>query len=152
MDAFAEKIVESARGYLGVRWKRRGRGRHEGLDCGGVPICVGREVGSFPFDWDWKDYRKAIEAGAWGAASDIGGGWPGASEVADPEPGDLVLVAGPTPELAGQPWHVGVMAEVAGVPTLIHMDPGREVVEEPLEPLLRGRRARYFRLRRPGGA
>lgn len=151
MDEHAERIVAAARGYLGVRFRHRGRGRHEGVDCGGAVICPAREVGSLPWAWDFMDYAAGVEGGAW---RDLpAAGWPGATEVTlrDVWPGDLAMSAYPGTEV---PWHVGILArDSVGGWTLIHMNPARgmRVVEEPLAPLVAGRSTWYYRLARPAG-
>lgn len=53
----AERIVEVARSWLGVPFLHQGRSRR-GVDCAGLVIVVGRAVGGFPPDWDFRNYQR----------------------------------------------------------------------------------------------
>lgn len=53
----AERIVEVARSWLGVPFLHQGRSRR-GVDCAGLVIVVGREVGGFAPDWDFRNYQR----------------------------------------------------------------------------------------------
>lgn len=124
--ASRDDIVAAARAYIGSPWKWHGRGRHEGLDCGGLPICVGRELRLFPWDWDIEDYATAFRANGWD--------WPWAVrvELHQARHGDIAMLALPhRPEI---PYHVGFLAEDRAEPTLIHarLRGARQVVEEPM--------------------
>lgn len=50
------EIRDVARTYLGVRWRHRGRSR-TGLDCIGLLVAVGRDLGLSVEDTD-REYRK----------------------------------------------------------------------------------------------
>lgn len=45
MSVTTSQIIESARSFLGVRYQHQGRSREDGLDCGGLLLVVGRELG-----------------------------------------------------------------------------------------------------------
>lgn len=49
MTVERQQIVDLARTYLGVRWHHQGRCR-AGLDCAGLVIVVGQELGLTSFD------------------------------------------------------------------------------------------------------
>jgi hypothetical protein len=49
-------VVAAARKYVGVRWHHMGRST-EGLDCAGLLICVARDLGIVPKDFDVPNYR-----------------------------------------------------------------------------------------------
>lgn len=53
----AEDIASHVRTWLGVRFVHQGRSR-EGVDCAGLVICVGRELGFLPPDFDVNGYDK----------------------------------------------------------------------------------------------
>lgn len=55
-----KEIVSAARRMIGVPWVHQGRSV-EGIDCAGLIIKIGNEIGVM--DWDLKDYdRKATQA------------------------------------------------------------------------------------------
>lgn len=43
-------IVAAARRMIGTRWRHQGRSPGNGLDCVGLVVCVGRELGLLTFD------------------------------------------------------------------------------------------------------
>jgi len=45
MTITREQIIKSARKWLGVRWSHQGRTRRTGVDCGGLLIVLGHELG-----------------------------------------------------------------------------------------------------------
>jgi cell wall-associated NlpC family hydrolase len=49
-------VVTAARSYLGCPWHHMGRSRL-GLDCAGLLICVARDLGIVPPDFDVPNYR-----------------------------------------------------------------------------------------------
>lgn len=53
----AERIAEEARSWLGVPFMHQGRSRR-GVDCAGLVIVVGRAVGGFAPDWDFRNYQR----------------------------------------------------------------------------------------------
>ncbi len=57
-DELRAKIVELARTYLGVRWRHQGR-THTSIDCVGIPIVVGRELGLHDYDDSFNYSRKS---------------------------------------------------------------------------------------------
>lgn len=56
MNPTRADIVQTARSYLGVKWKHMGRDR-EGLDCVGLLIAVWRDLGYEPSEVPIPPYR-----------------------------------------------------------------------------------------------
>lgn len=50
-------FIAAARGWLGVPFKHQGRSR-AGVDCAGFVICLARELGLVPADFDINGYRR----------------------------------------------------------------------------------------------
>jgi hypothetical protein len=116
------------------------------VDCGGVVICTGREVGAFAFTWDVNQlrYQQATSGGG------IWGPWPGCDEIPwkDAAPGDIAM--GSHHEHQNLPWHIGIIGEHDGELTFIHY--ARRygcVVEESLARCMLGRTAKAHRFRFP---
>ncbi|WP_399677125.1 C40 family peptidase [Xenophilus sp.] len=57
----AEQIVASARKAIGTKWVHQGRSE-DGLDCAGLVIKIGNELGLL--DWDIKDYERKASMSA----------------------------------------------------------------------------------------
>jgi hypothetical protein len=53
-----ESVVAHARSWLGVPFRHQGRDRN-GVDCAGLVICLGRELGLLPKDFDVNGYRRS---------------------------------------------------------------------------------------------
>lgn len=99
-------IVAAARSHTGVRWRHQGRSREHGIDCVGLLICVGRDLGLCAPDFDISGYAKRPEMG-W-LERELGTYLqPGAAGL----PGDVMLFA-----FAGEPMHVGIVSDIG----LIH--------------------------------
>lgn len=143
-EEFRQQIVDTARSYIGVGWKGKGRHRAEGMDCGGVAIAVGREVGAFPWTYDFTAYAEAVKAGAHGP-------WPGSTKVPNEEmaPGDLILLSHPVRKK--EIFHIGVIGGLEGELTLIHMSVkrGLDVREEPLAGFVERRNVWVYRFDYP---
>jgi len=52
-----EQIVAAARAWIGTPFVHQGRTRY-GVDCAGLVICVGKELGELPTDWDVNGYGR----------------------------------------------------------------------------------------------
>ncbi len=53
-----QQLIDAARDWLGVPFVHQGRSRR-GVDCAGLVICVGREIGLLPPDYDVNGYRRS---------------------------------------------------------------------------------------------
>ena len=51
------KIIEIARSWLGVPWRHQGRGK-TGIDCAGLIIVVGKEIGYLSEGFDKTNYSR----------------------------------------------------------------------------------------------
>ena len=116
MDARREKIVEVARGLIDTRWRHQGRDPEKGLDCVGLVIWVGWELGLVPRDFDFGGYRRQPDGKALARAlgqQAVEKSW------TDREPGDIVLLRDIS---TVWPCHMGLLATRPGsqYPTLIH--------------------------------
>ncbi|MCC7546200.1 MAG: C40 family peptidase [Burkholderiales bacterium] len=94
-------IVEAARAYRDVPYLHQGRSR-AGLDCVGLLIKVGHDVGLIPASWDYTHYERAQwpwvmlkEVRRWFVERRDG-----------PYPGDLIVIR-PSPRLQHS-LHVGI--------------------------------------------
>lgn len=52
-----QQIITEARSWLDVPFLHQGRSRR-GVDCAGLVIVVGRAVGGFAPDWDFRNYQR----------------------------------------------------------------------------------------------
>jgi hypothetical protein len=112
-----EQIVERARSFIGLKWKHQGRNRKGGIDCGGLIICVGRELGILDHRADVFGYtiypdgvtlaatcRKFMQ-----------------EKIKDPEPGDVVLMKPRLRSDSSWPCHLGIVGRLpTGELSLIH--------------------------------
>lgn len=55
-------VVATARSYIGTPYHHMGRAPGMGLDCGGIIVCVGRELGIFAPDFDVPPYTRSPDA------------------------------------------------------------------------------------------
>lgn len=93
-----QAIVQAARAYRDVPYLHQGRSR-AGLDCVGLLIVVGRDVGLIPASFDYTNYERAQwpwvmlkQLRRWFVERRDG-----------PEPGDVIVIA---PRL--ESLHVGI--------------------------------------------
>lgn len=117
----ADDVVAAARGYLGVPWRHQGRSR-AGLDCAGLVVLVGRDLGLTTYDAG--GYRREPDGqrlvAHFRAAMDP-------VPVSLMVPGDALVFAD-----AAYPCHVGLLAHRSDRPSLIHAHAlRRRVIEEP---------------------
>lgn len=107
--------VALARSYLGTPFHHQGRLRGVGVDCVGLVLCVARELGHVPADWDVPGYSRLPDG-----RELVRHLRERMAEVpqAQMQPGDVVLVA-----FAKHPQHVGVVGDYRhGGLSLIHAD------------------------------
>jgi cell wall-associated NlpC family hydrolase len=111
----AEAVVSAARGWLGVPYLHQGRSRF-GVDCLGLVLEVGRELGFLPGDLDYQGYgrqplRSFLEARVREHCAAID----------EPRPGALVVIR----------WsQVAAHLAIATDATLVHACASRRMVVE----------------------
>lgn len=125
MEVTRGMIESQARTYLDVRWRHQGRTRENGIDCVGLPACVGQDFGLWEilpaaysrrpdhtFVPHFREHlvpRKPREA----------------------DVGDVLLFA---PDDQRHICHCGIRTNFNGQPGLIHAwMTARKVIEEPLD-------------------
>lgn len=116
MDPRREKIVETARALVGGPWRHQGRSPETGLDCAGLVIWVGWELGLVPHDFDFRGYRREPDGRTLAQALALHAvqkQWP------NWEPGDIVLLRDISTRW---PCHMGILAvrPKSEYPNLIH--------------------------------
>ena len=133
-----EAFVSAARGFVGCRWRHRGRSAF-GVDCIGLVVLSLRVAGIEMRDR--LDYgREPWNDGLSREMREHFG-----QPVTDMQPGDVVTMRG-----IGQPepGHVGVVAEAGGYLTLIHSynaDSNTRVVEHRIDEHWQNRIAEIYR-------
>ncbi len=129
MSGIGDRVVASARGWIGTPYRHQASCRGGGTDCLGLLRGVWREVlGTEPeqppaYSMDWSEPAR-IEA-LWQAAErhllpKLMG---------DEAPGDALLFRMRGGAVAK---HLGVAGQVGDMPTFIHAYSGHAVVESPL--------------------
>lgn len=134
------RIVEEARSWLGVPFVHQGRSRR-GVDCAGLVIVVGRAVGGFPPDWDFRNYQRQEHPRQMIRLMDEH-----LSRRTDGEPervGDIVVIH----PKGSTSWHMGI---VVGSTVINAWSRAGEVVESPLTAEWVYRRRAVYSY--PGGA
>jgi hypothetical protein len=115
-------IVLAARSFLNVRWRHRGRDR-TGMDCIGLLLATGREVGLDLQDTDLQ-YRRLPDFALF---KDMIRSQSRLGSVNDIRHGSILML-----NQGAVPCHCGI-ACLDGPPTVIHAAlMRRKVVEEPL--------------------
>lgn len=92
-------IVDTARGYLGTKYVHQGRVKGLGIDCLGLLICVGRELGFLPGDYDHQDYTHQPSHAEFMVGLEE---YLVRIDIADAGPGDILML-----DAGGSPVHVG---------------------------------------------
>lgn len=116
-------IVAAARRCIGTRWRHQGRQPGLGLDCVGLVVCVGRDLGLLDFD-TLAYQRHAVADGFIKFFHQYGREIP----ITRLHEGAVLAF-----REALYPCHCGIVASGERGPTLIHAYARRRcVVEEPL--------------------
>lgn len=139
------KLHEAARAYLGVPFRHQGRNPAVALDCIGLLVVAGRDVG-LPVDlYDRTDYGKDPVDGTLECHLTAAFGNPVARNprsVSQLQPDDIVAM-----DYAGAIRHVGIVGEACGRLTLIHTSEGivNRVTEHGIDAKWLGRIAAIYR-------
>jgi cell wall-associated NlpC family hydrolase len=119
-----EDVIRTARSYIETPFVHRGRLPGIALDCIGVPVCVSRELGIKPPDFDVEPYTRMPDGRTFLAVCDKH-----MTRVAQSalQPGDVVVFA-----VGALPQHIGVIGNyLYGGHSIIHAnmraDPPRVV-------------------------
>lgn len=132
------QVVAQARSYLGVPWRHQGRSRVRGLDCAGLIVVIGHDLGLHSHDT--TDYQREPNGTLFvshfrEALDEI--------NLADAGHGDVVLMRDSL-----YPCHCGILTTDKGKTMLLHAAAGRRrVYEEPYVGDLRDRSVTAFRFR-----
>lgn len=114
-----QDIVDTARQYLGVKWKHQGRNPESGLDCLGLIVQVAKDLGMNPHDP--VDYTKAPDGKRLMAELNTQ-----LTLVINYQVGDILLM-----RMGTNPQHLAIVTETGGI---IHSYANiRKVVEHPLD-------------------
>lgn len=130
-----DDVVATARGWLGVPFLHQGRSR-SGVDCAGLVICVGRELGELATDFDVNGYRRSPD-GSMLRECDAR-----LVAISAPEPGAVAMM-----RFSEEPQHLAFVVPYrhGGFAILHALQKSGRVVEHRLDPLWRGRIVRLFR-------
>lgn len=137
-DELREKIVALTRTFLGVPWRHQGRTKY-GIDCVGLPIVVGKQLGLHDYPDDVNYIRTSLGSDLFRPFEKYCNR---ISNLKELKPGDIIVLKD---ELF--PQHVGIMSsKVNVIHATVHR---RKVVEEPLvgdfkAKLLRGYKFKVF--------
>lgn len=124
-------ICGKAREYLGTPFHQQGRQKHVGLDCVGIVLCTGEELGLRYKDGrlihanDYLNYgwfpeldrlqQEAIRVFEQKAIGAIGSSGRSAINFAEIEPGDILTIRAPF-----QVHHMAIVSDLGGSLGIIH--------------------------------
>ncbi len=124
------QVVECARSYLSTPWHHQARvkGPKGGIDCAGLVICVGEELGLFE-SVETPNYSRYPD----GTLLPTCAKYLHAILSHTAQPGDVLVFA-----FDVDPHHMGIVAEFDGQLTVIHSyAQARQVVENAIDPTWR---------------
>jgi len=104
------QIVECARTYLGAPFAHQGRSRIFGIDCVGLPLCVGRDLGLPVPDYRNYDRQTADDTVLLECRKNLQ-----EIESSGMRPGDILCMR--TPKFAS---HTAIVTELLGQIGIIH--------------------------------
>jgi cell wall-associated NlpC family hydrolase len=118
-----DRIVQTARSFLGVKFRHQGRSKEKGVDCAGLIICVGKAVvPGWTFDFTAYHRYPANDLMMRLCTSTLD-----RIPYAAAQHGDVLLLFDVEPSW---PCHVGILATDKVEPHIIHaLCPRRKVVE-----------------------
>lgn len=101
---FRETVVAKAREYIGTPYGHSGRKKQESLDCLGLLICVGKELGIIPNHFDIKGYSPNPDGIS--LLSETKKYLPYVVGKDDLQIGDIVVFS-----IGGRPTHYGIVSD-----------------------------------------
>lgn len=130
-----DEFVALVRSWMGVPFRHQGRSR-EGVDCAGLVICVVREAGLIPPDWDVNGYSHQPDGSMFKVCGDM-------LPEAPPQPGGVFVM-----RFAKEPQHMGFFAPYGdGRLSMIHaLSDSGKVVEHRLDDIWKRRLVGTFRV------
>jgi len=104
------KIINKAKEYIGTPFMHQGRVKGSGVDCLGLLLCVGRELGIY--NKEWLDYSKTPDSDV---MLDVMRNDVEEKEIKDMQHGDIMLF-----NVAGACQHLGFYCIENGLEYIIH--------------------------------
>lgn len=102
----ASQVAAEALSWEGVPWRHKGRGR-TGIDCGGLLLAVGWELGIWPRSFDIQIYPRQPDGSIKAQLMDAGF-TPVSDDLAGIPVGAALLMAPGSPRF---PYHLAIMAQ-----------------------------------------
>ena len=133
-----QDIVDKAREWINTPWQHQARVKGVGVDCAGLCVGVGRELGLLSISQDVQGYGREPDGSLLKIADSF------AERITEPSIGDVVVIA-----FDGRPMHFGILAQTPeGVDSLIHAYARmRKVVEHGLDNQWRNRIIATYRFK-----
>jgi cell wall-associated NlpC family hydrolase len=114
MTTTRQDVIRVARSYIDTPYHHMGRWPGLGLDCAGVMICIGRELGMVPPDFDVPAYSPHPDGNSLMAWSEEFFGHAVTQE--ELQPGDVLIV-----KVGPRPQHIAIVGDyVHGGLSVIH--------------------------------
>lgn len=105
-------VVAEARTWLGTPWVHQHRAKGQAVDCAGLIICVARDLGLLPADFDLNGYSRMPD----GTLLAVCDEHMDRIERSAMQPGDVLLMA-----TEHDPQHMGILGDYRhGGLSLIH--------------------------------
>ncbi len=115
------EVIAAARRFIGTPYQHQQRMPGVAIDCAGVVICAGRELGLLAPDFDVTGYSRQPD----GTLVDYCERYMTRLEPAAMQAGDVVVI-----RFDGEPQHFGILAPYRyGGLSIIHAVSGRAVIE-----------------------
>ena len=119
------QVVQTARSWIDTPYHHQARLKGVGVDCVGLVIGVGRELGMCAPDFDVEPYARTPDGSS--LMHQAGGLMRRLPRATELQPGMVIVVA-----LGGEPQHLGILAEYRhGGLSIIHAasnaQPGRVI-------------------------
>lgn len=118
-------VIDVARSYLGVPWRHQGRSREHGIDCVGLPLLVGIDLGYMDKGLTSANYPRRPN----NTFIPLFREYLDTVLPAEQQVGDILVFAE-----SGHPCHCGFLSQNVHGPTVIHAHANdRKTIEELLE-------------------
>lgn len=138
------EVVEQARSLLGVKWRHQGRSKISGLDCAGLIMYVGKEIGAVPIEYIYEDYGRMPDGVVFHKHFDTH------LEIVNnrlkKQSGDVIVF-----KQDNYPCHCGIYVKEKGKETMIHANGHprvNKVVEHPISLMWKKRIVAFYRFKK----